>query len=66
MPQAAYSQQRLFFAGTNTSDAASQLSPKEIQAEFCNGQPFTSSTPSNTKFTMVFKVGWQGDAQTTR
>jgi hypothetical protein len=52
----------LFFAGTNTSDAASQLSPKEIQAEFCNGQPFTSSTPSNTKFTMVFKV----DGKVTR
>jgi hypothetical protein len=52
----------LFFAGTNASDAASQLSPKEIQAEFCNGQPFTSSTPSNTKFTMVFKV----DGKVTR
>jgi hypothetical protein len=45
----------LFLAGTNGSDAATQLSPKEIQAEFFNGQPFMSSTPSNTKFTMVFK-----------
>jgi hypothetical protein len=45
----------LLLAGTNDSDAAN-LSPKEIQAEFFNGQPFTSSTPSNTKFTMVFKA----------
>jgi hypothetical protein len=43
----------MFFAGTNTSDAVNRLSPKEIQAEFFNGAPFTSLTPSNTKFTMV-------------
>jgi hypothetical protein len=52
----------LFLAGTNNSDAATQLSPKEIQAEFFNGQPFTSSTHSNTKFTMVFKA----DGKVTR
>ena len=46
----------LFLAGTNGSDAATRLSPNEIQAQFFNGQPFTSSMPSNTKFTMVFKV----------
>ena len=51
----------LLLAGTNGSDAAT-LSPKEIQAEFFNGQPFTSSTPSNTKFTMVFKA----DGKVTR
>ena len=52
----------LFLAGTNSSDAATQLSPKEIQTEFFNGQPFTSSTSSNTKFTMVFKA----DGKVTR
>jgi hypothetical protein len=52
----------LLVAGTSTPDAASQLSPKEIQAEFCNGQPFTSSTPSNTKFTMAVKA----DGKVTR
>src|SRR5262249_41509920 len=52
----------LLFAGTNGSDAANRLSPKEIQAEFFNGAPFTSLTPSNTKFTMVFKA----DGKVTR
>jgi hypothetical protein len=52
----------LFLGGANSSDAAAQLSPKEIEAEFFNGQPFTSSTPSNTKFTMVFKA----DGKVTR
>ena len=52
----------LFLAGANSSDASAQLSPKEIQAEFFNGQPFTSSTLSNTKFTMVFKA----DGKVTR
>ena len=46
----------VFLAGTNGSDAATRLSPNEIQTQFFNGQPFTSSTPSNTKFTMVFKA----------
>jgi hypothetical protein len=52
----------LFLAATNGSYAASQLASKEIQAEFFNGVPFTSSTPSNTKFTMVFKA----DGKVTR
>jgi hypothetical protein len=52
----------LFLAGTNGADAANRLSPKEIQAEFFNGVPFTSLTPSNTKFTMVFKA----DGKVTR
>ena len=43
----------LLLISTNLSVAAT-LSPKEIQGEFFNGQPFTSSTPSNIKFTMVF------------
>jgi hypothetical protein len=34
--------------------AAGRLAPSEIQATFFNGQSFTSSTPSNIKFTMVF------------
>ena len=34
--------------------AAGRLAPNEIQATFFNGQPFTSSTPSNIKFKMVF------------
>ena len=33
---------------------AAVLSPNEIQATFFTGQPFTSSTPSNVKFKMVF------------
>jgi len=62
VPQAAYSQQHCFLPAPTPPMPPSQLSPKEIQAEFCNGQPFTSSTPSNTKFTMVFKV----DGKVTR
>ncbi len=33
---------------------AADLSPNEIQSTFFNGQPFTSATPSNVKFKMVF------------
>jgi hypothetical protein len=33
---------------------AAVLAPSEIQATFFTGQPFTSSTPSNVKFKMVF------------
>jgi hypothetical protein len=42
--------------------AATKLTPKEIQDTFFNGQPFTSSTPSNIKFKMVF----QPDGKMTR
>jgi hypothetical protein len=34
--------------------AASKLSPKEIQAEFFDGKPFTAATTSGTKFKMTF------------
>lgn len=34
--------------------AATKLSPSEIQALFFTGQPFTASTPSNIRFTMLF------------
>ncbi|HKA70353.1 MAG TPA: hypothetical protein VKE26_01015 [Xanthobacteraceae bacterium] len=34
--------------------AATKLAPKEIQDTFFTGQAFTSSTPSNIKFRMVF------------
>ncbi len=34
--------------------AAAPLAPADIQTTFFNGQPFTSSTPQNIKYTMVF------------
>jgi hypothetical protein len=40
---------------TTAAAAATKLSPNEIQSAFFNGQPFTAATPSNIKFTMVFK-----------
>ena len=33
---------------------AAVLTPSEIQSTFFTGQPFTSATPSNVKFKMVF------------
>lgn len=42
------------FLATAEGQAATRLSPAEIQAAFFTGQPFTASTPSNIKFTMVF------------
>src|SRR5436189_410862 len=33
---------------------AAMLAPNDIQATFFNGQPFTSASPSNVKFKMVF------------
>ena len=49
----------LFIAGVAVVAAigpalAAVLAPNEIQATFFTGQPFTASTPSNTKFKMVF------------
>jgi hypothetical protein len=38
-----------------SADAAA-LAPSDIQTTFFNGQPFTSSTPQNIKFTMVFNA----------
>ncbi len=34
--------------------AATRLAPADIQKTFFNGQPFTSATPSNIKFKMLF------------
>jgi hypothetical protein len=42
--------------------AGAKMKPAEIQAAFFNGQPFTASTPSGTKFKMVFTA----DGKTTR
>ena len=39
---------------SSDAQALNKLTPKEIQDAFFNGQPFTSSTPSNIKFKMVF------------
>jgi hypothetical protein len=49
-------------AGVSAVSAATKLSPAEVQTTFFNGQPFTASTPSNIKFTMVFKA----DGKVTR
>jgi len=46
------------FLGACLADAgaavAAPLAPADVQSTFFNGQPFTSSTPQNIKFTMVF------------
>ena len=34
--------------------AATKLTPKEIQAEFFDGKPFTAATTSGTKFKLTF------------
>ena len=34
--------------------AAQPMAPSDIQAAFFNGQPFTATSPSGTKFTMIF------------
>ena len=39
-----------------------RLAPADIQKSFFNGETFTASTPSNIKFTMVFKA----DGKVTR
>ena len=49
-------------AGIAETNAATRLSPSEIQSTFFNGQPFTASTPSNIKFKMVFTA----DGKVTR
>ncbi len=36
------------------ASAATRLAPQDIQSTFFNNQPFTASTPSNIRFTMVF------------
>ena len=47
---------------TNATFAAEPMVPRDIQATFFNGQPFTASTPSGSKFKMVFI----SDGQMTR
>jgi hypothetical protein len=47
----------LLLAGMAVSLAATKLGPKDIQAAFFTGQPFTASTPSKIKFQMVFLPG---------
>jgi hypothetical protein len=39
--------------GIGTAGAAT-VAPNDIQTTFFNGEPFTSSTPQNIKYTMVF------------
>jgi hypothetical protein len=41
-------------AGWIASAFAATLAPSDIQSTFFTGQPFTSATPSNIKFKMVF------------
>jgi hypothetical protein len=45
------------FVGTGVLMAApaGRLAPKDIEAAFFTGKPFTASTPSNVKFKMTFK-----------
>jgi hypothetical protein len=41
-------------SGILLAASAGRLSPKDIQATFFTGEPFTASTPANVKFKMVF------------
>jgi len=52
----------LVLSTTAAFAAGPKLTPTEIQSTFFNGQPFTASTPSGTKFKMVFTP----DGKTTR
>jgi hypothetical protein len=49
-------------AATASVLAATLLAPKDIQATFFTGQPFTAATPANVKFKMVFTA----DGKVTR
>ncbi len=45
----------ILIAGLGSAFAAgTKLVPKDIQATFFTGAPFTAATPSNVKFKMVF------------
>jgi hypothetical protein len=46
----------LLGTGMALAAPAGRMAPKDIQATFFNGQPFTASTPSNVKFKMVFSA----------
>jgi hypothetical protein len=41
-------------AGSAIAAPAGKLAPADIQTTFFDGKPFTSSTPQNIKYTMVF------------
>jgi hypothetical protein len=41
-------------AGAATAAPPGKLAPTDIQTTFFTGQPFTSSTPQNIKYKMVF------------
>jgi hypothetical protein len=41
-------------AGSASAAPAGKLAPADIQSTFFDGKPFTSSTPQNIKYTMVF------------
>jgi hypothetical protein len=43
----------LLVGGSATTFALDLVQPKDIQATFFNGQPFTASTPANIKYTMT-------------
>jgi hypothetical protein len=49
-------------AAAGNASALTRLTPKEIQDTFFDGVEFTSSTPSNIKFKMVFTA----DGKVTR
>jgi hypothetical protein len=47
----------LVFVGTLLSAsaiAADRMTPRDVQATFFNGKPFTASTTNGTKFKMIF------------
>jgi hypothetical protein len=44
----------ILVAGATPGHAVERLKPEEIKTTFFTGQPFTASTPGNTKFTFVF------------
>jgi hypothetical protein len=38
----------------HAASAAEPMAPSDIRTTFFNGQPFTATSPSGTKFTMIF------------
>jgi hypothetical protein len=44
----------LVSTGVLLAAPSGRLAPKDIQATFFTGKPFTASTPANVKFKMVF------------
>jgi hypothetical protein len=40
--------------GAHAASAAEPMAPADIRTTFFNGQPFTATSPSGTKFTMIF------------